>query len=253
MVESDPGKRLGLAERRGNDGWVYPDLVVEVAGPLACFTRPELKVERVSYPVMTPSAASGVLEAIYWKPEFHYVIRAIEVLRPIEWTSIRRNEVKSAISAAEVAALRKDPRRRYDVEGDRDQRNTMLLRDVAYRIRAQVKPAAHSQGESPAKYREQLRRRVDKGACFSQPFLGCREFSCAFGPATDAPTIDRDEELGVMLHSIIYPKRGQGGGEKYRWFRAQLVNGVLKVPAKPLDDSHVALPGIGARTSARGK
>ncbi|MFE7300619.1 type I-C CRISPR-associated protein Cas5c [Streptomyces sp. NPDC057579] len=251
-VESDTRKRGSIAERRGNGGWVYPDLVVEVASPLACFTRPELKVERVSYPVMTPSAASGVLEAIYWKPEFQYAVRAIEVLKPIEWTSIRRNEVKSAISAAEVAALRKDPRRRYDVEGDRDQRNTMLLRDVAYRIRAQIRTVAQAKGASPAKYRDQLRRRVDKGACFSQPFLGCREFSCSFGPATDTPTIDRDEELGVMLHSIIYPKRGQGGGERYRWFRAQLVNGVLEVPTKPLDDGEVALPGTGARTSVRG-
>ncbi|MFC9742688.1 type I-C CRISPR-associated protein Cas5c [Streptomyces noursei] len=227
--------------------------MVEVAGPLACFTRPELKVERVSYPMMTPSAASGVLEAIYWKPEFRYVVRAIEVLRPIEWTSVRRNEVKSAISAAEVAALRKDPRRRYDVEGDRDQRNTMLLRDVAYRIRAQIRPVPQGKSASapPAKYRDQLRRRVDKGACFSQPFLGCREFSCSFGPATDAPAIERDEELGVMLHSIIYPKQGERGGERYRWFRAQLLNGVLAVPERPLDDGQVSLPGAGAHASTR--
>ncbi|MFE7319033.1 type I-C CRISPR-associated protein Cas5c [Streptomyces sp. NPDC057555] len=252
-METDARRRRSVVERRGNDGWVYPDLVVEVAGPLACFTRPELKVERVSYPVMTPSAASGVLEAIYWKPEFRYVVRAIEVLRPIEWTSIRRNEVKSAISAAEVAALRKDSRRRYDVEDDRDQRNTMLLRDVAYRIRAQIRPASQTKGVSPAKYRDQLRRRVDKGACFSQPFLGCREFSCSYGPATDAPPVERDEELGVMLHSIVYPKQGERGGERYRWFRAQLLNGVLAVPERPLDDGQVALPGAGARASSRGR
>ena len=229
----------GRVERRGNDGWVFPDLVVEVAGPLACFTRPELKVERVSYPMMSPSAAVGVLEAIFWKPEFHYVVRAIEVLAPIEWTSIRRNEVKSVITASEVAALRKDPRRRYDVETDRDQRNSMLLRDVHYRIRAQVVLTERGQGGREEKYREQLRRRVDKGACFAQPFLGCREFSASFGPQTDATPVARDEDLGVMLHSITYPA---SGGEQYRWFHAQLRQGVLKVPLKPLGASEVAMP-----------
>ncbi|GAQ51233.1 type I-C CRISPR-associated protein Cas5c [Streptomyces acidiscabies] len=232
-----------LAERRGNDGWVFPDLVVEVSGPLACFTRPELKVERVSYPVMSPSAAVGLLETIFWKPEFAYVVRAIEVLAPIEWMSVRRNEVKSVISPGEVAALRKDPQRRYDVETDRDQRNSMLLRDVHYRIRTQVVLTQRGSGERVEKYREQLRRRVDKGACFAQPFLGCREFSASFGPQTDAVPIDRDEELGVMLHSIVYP---DSGGEKYRWFRAQLRRGILKVPLKPLGVNEVAMPASSA-------
>ncbi|MFE2498828.1 type I-C CRISPR-associated protein Cas5c [Streptomyces scopuliridis] len=242
--------RSGPAERRGNGGWVFPDLVVEVAGPLACFTRPELKVERVSYPVMTPSAAVGVLESIFWKPEFRYVITAIEVLRPVEWSSVRRNEVKSVVSAGEVAALRKDPRRRYDVERDRDQRNAMLLRDVAYRIRAQIVLASHASGVAQEKYREQLRRRVDKGACFSQPFLGCREFSCDFRPATGLRPIDRDEELGVMLHSIVRPK---SGGEEYRWFRAQLHGGVMEVPLQPLGPQQVAMPASGWRADAQGR
>lgn len=226
-------------ERRGNDGWVFPDLVVEVAGPLACFTRPELKVERVSYPVMGPSAAVGVLEAIFWKPEFQYVVRSIEVLAPIEWTAVRRNEVKSVITAGEVAALRRDPGRRYDVERDRDQRNSMLLRDVNYRIRTQVVLTERGQGGREEKYREQLRRRVDKGACFAQPFLGCREFSASFGPQTDTAPIKRDEDLGVMLHSIGYPT---SGGEEYRWFHAQLHQGVLQVPLRPLGAGEVVMP-----------
>jgi CRISPR-associated protein Cas5d len=217
---------------------VFPDLVVEVAGPLACFTRPELKVERVSYPVMSPSAAVGVLSSIFGKPEFRYVIRAIEVLRPIEWMSIRRNEVKSVITAGEVAALRKDPRRRYDVEKDRDQRNSMLLRDVHYRIRAQVELTERGRGMREEKYREQLRRRVDKGACFTEPFLGCREFSASFGPMSDARPIERDEDLGVMLHSIV-PL--ESGGEQYRWFHAQLRQGVLTVNP-PLAPGEVAMP-----------
>ncbi|WP_232544408.1 type I-C CRISPR-associated protein Cas5c [Streptomyces buecherae] len=212
---------------------------MEVAGALACFTRPELKVERVSYPVISPSAAVGLLEAIFWKPEFRYAVTAIEVLKPIEWISVRRNEVKSVVTAQEVAALRRQPGRRYDVEKDRDQRNALLLRDVAYRIRAQIVMADHARGVPEEKYREQMRRRVDKGACFSQPFLGCREFSASFGPATEAVPIGRDEELGVMLHSIVYRK---DGGEEYRWFHAQLHQGVMEVPMVPLGVDQVAMP-----------
>lgn len=107
-------------------------------GDAACFTRPELKTERVSYPLMTPSAARGVLEAIFWKPQFHYVVRKIEVLRPVSWMRVRRNEVKSVISAQEVKKLQADRRHRYDVEADRDQRSTLALRDVRYRIHAQI-------------------------------------------------------------------------------------------------------------------
>ncbi|MET8540020.1 type I-C CRISPR-associated protein Cas5c [Kitasatospora sp. NPDC004799] len=227
-----------LARRRGNQGWVFPDLVVEVWGPLACFTRPELKSERVSYPVMTPSAAAGVLEAIYWKPEFRYVVRAIEVLKPIRWMQVRRNEVKSIVTAKKVQELQTTPGARYDVEEDRDQRNTMALTDVAYRIRAQIVVAGHA-GAPEQKFREQLRRRVDRGACFSQPFLGCREFSASFGPASQAPVlVERSEELGVMLHSIAYTPKG----ERYRWFRARLERGVMDVPDKPLSAGSVAMP-----------
>ncbi|WP_370084278.1 type I-C CRISPR-associated protein Cas5c [Streptacidiphilus sp. MAP12-16] len=235
---------------RGNGGWPFPALVVEVAGPMACFTRPELKVERVSYPVITPSAAVGVLEAIFWKPEFRYVVTRIEVLRRIEWMSVRRNEVKSVISATEVAALRRDPRRRYDVEGDRDQRNTMALKDVAYRIHAQVLLAPHAT-TTEEKYREQLRRRVERGACFSEPFLGCREFSAAFRPASpDLAPIERTEELGVMLHSIAHTA---DGAEQYRWFRARLVDGVMEVPLNPLGQDEVAMPAAPWRADAQGR
>ncbi|MFE3430407.1 type I-C CRISPR-associated protein Cas5c [Streptomyces sp. NPDC059171] len=232
--------------RRGNEGWVYPDLVVEVWGEAACFTRPELKTERVSYQVMTPSAARGVLEAIFWRPQFRYVVRKIEVLRPVTWLRVRRNEVKSVITAQDVKKLQTDRRHRYDVERDRDQRSTLALRDVRYRIHAQivVSPEALAGSEkyppvSEEKYREQLRRRVERGACFSQPFLGCREFTASFGKAD--PQQQRasfDEELGVMLHSIEYGPQG----ERYRWFRASVVDGVLEVPEEPLPDKAVAMP-----------
>ena len=144
-----------------NSHYPHPPLVVQVEGPLACFTRPELKTERVSYPVMTASAARGVLEAIYWKPEFDYVITAIEVLRPIRWASVRRNEVTSMVTLDWVRGAMADPAQRFDAEADRDQRNTVFLRDVAYRIHAQVRPRPHA-GFPEAAYREQFRRRVDR-------------------------------------------------------------------------------------------
>ncbi|MFF2722128.1 type I-C CRISPR-associated protein Cas5c [Streptomyces sp. NPDC058011] len=240
--------------RRGNEGWVYPDLVVEVWGEAACFTRPELKTERVSYQVMTPSAARGVLEAIFWRPQFRYVVRKIEVLRPVTWLRVRRNEVKSVITAQDVKKLQTDRRHRYDVERDRDQRSTLALRDVRYRIHAQivVSPEALAGSEkyppvSEEKYREQLRRRVERGACFSQPFLGCREFTASFGKADPRQRrVPFDEELGVMLHSIEYGPRG----ERYRWFRASVVDGVLEVPGEPLPDKAVAMPLTAWRADA---
>ncbi|WP_280380485.1 type I-C CRISPR-associated protein Cas5c [Nocardia wallacei] len=225
-----------------------PPLVVEVSGDYACFTRPEMKAERFSYEVMTPSAARGVLEAIYWKPEFDYVVTKIEVLKPIRWFSIRRNEVKSTVSDDWVRRARTDPSLRYDVETDRDQRNTVGLRDVAYRIYAQVQLRAHATKTEIA-YRDQFRRRVDKGACFSQPFLGAREFSARFGkPTTAQPISDpqgKRKDLGVMLHSIGYHRDGT---ETYRWFHAELYNGVLHVPPQGME-----LPTAGSAGRSRGR
>jgi CRISPR-associated protein Cas5d len=198
---------------------------VEVEGPYACFTRPELKTERVSYPVMTPSAAKGVLEAIYWKPEFDYVITAIEVLSQIRWASVRRNEITSMVTLDWVRAAMADPSQRFDAAADRDQRNTVFLRDAAYRIRAQVRPRPHA-GCPEATYREQFRRRLDRGACFSQPFLGTRECSATFTKQTSRAPISHTDDLGLMLHSIVYT----GGHESYRWFHARLEAGILQVP-----------------------
>ena len=216
----------------------HPPVTVDVEGPLACFTRPELKTERVSYPVMTPSAARGVLEAIYWKPEFDYVITAIEVLRPIRWASIRRNEVTSTITLDWVRGAMADPAQRFDAAADRDQRNTVFLRDVAYRIHAQVRPRPHARCPEAA-YRDQFRRRVDRGACFSQPFLGTRECSAAFAKSTSRTPIPNTEDLGVMLHSIGY----SGAGETYRWFRARLDSGVLHVPEHGFELATAGSPG----------
>lgn len=208
----------------------YPPLVVEVSGSYACFTRPEMKSERVSYPVVTPTAAVGILEAIYWKPEFDYVITSVEVLEPIQWASVRRNEVNSMITLDWVRKAMANATLRYDVETDRDQRNTVFLRDVAYRIHAQIRRRPHAD-KPEAAYRDQFRRRVDKGACFSQPFLGVRECSARFGKPTGRKPAPVSEDLGVMLHTIRYSDTG----ETYTWFPARLVDGVMEVPEQGID------------------
>ncbi|MER6950453.1 type I-C CRISPR-associated protein Cas5c [Nonomuraea sp. NPDC000554] len=214
---------------------------MEVEAPYACFTRPEFKTERMSYPVMTPSAAKGVLEAIFWKPEFSYQIERIDVLEPIRWASFRRNEVSSMLTLAWVREAMTDTTVRFDAEADRDQRNMVCLRKVAYRIHAQVRLRQHAT-DPEAKYRDQFRRRVERGACFSQPFLGVREFSASFHPKTDREPIPHDEVLGVMLHSIGY----RPDGESYRWFHAELQQGVLMIPREGAE-----LPGAGTRTGGR--
>ena len=222
-------------------GSAHPPLVVEVEGSYASFTRPELKTERVSYPVMTPSAARGVLEAIFWRPEFSWRVLAIEVLKPIQWFSVRRNEVSSTLSLDWVRKAARDHGHRFDAEADRDQRNSVCLRDVAYRIYAQVRTKAHANAPE-AKYRDQFRRRVERGACYSQPFLGTREFSADFRPRTSRKPIPQSEDLGVMLHSIEYAE----GREAYRWFRALLVDGVLEIPAEGLSAAAVLGEPVGA-------
>ena len=135
-----------------------PPLEVKVWGEYACFTRPEMKVERVSYPVMSPSAARGVLEAIFGDPEFRWLVREIAILKDIKFFSIVRNEVGSKAPAS-------PPGRSYYSDVDRQQRHTLALRDVAYIIRADIALTGRGAGEHPAKYRDQFRRRVERGAC----------------------------------------------------------------------------------------
>ncbi|MFC4912980.1 type I-C CRISPR-associated protein Cas5c [Actinomadura gamaensis] len=199
---------------------------MELEGPLACFTRPEFKTERLSYPVMTPSAAKGILEAIFWKPQFQYQIQRIEVLKPVKWFHVRRNEVESMLTLDWVRRAMADKTVRFDVEEFRDQRNMVCLRDVAYRIFAQVKMAPEADG-TDAKYRDMFRRRVERGASYSHPFLGTREFSVSrFGKPSGRPPWRGSEKIGAMLHSIEYSE----SGESYTWFDAQLKNGVLEIP-----------------------
>jgi CRISPR-associated protein Cas5d len=188
-----------------------------------------MKVERVSYPVMTPSAARGILEAIFWRPEFIWRIEEIRVLKPIEYFSILRNEVNSRQSERTAAGWA-----RFgggcDASADRAQRHTLALRKVDYVIQAQVE-LRPDVTDDVAKYRDQFRRRVDGGRCFATPYLGCREFSACFGPATGAEQpIDLDEDLGPMLLDLEYGPGGPGHARP-RFFEARLERGVLRVPA----------------------
>jgi CRISPR-associated protein Cas5d len=206
-----------------------PSLAVRVWGDFACFTRPEMKVERVTYPIMTPSAARGVLEAIFWKPEFTWRVEEIWVLKPIEYYSILRNEVNSRQSERVAAAW---PRSggSYDAAADRAQRHTLALRCVEYVIKAQAE-LRPDVDEDPAKFRDQFRRRVNEGRCFAIPYLGCREFSAAFGPvAGNEQPIGRTEDLGPMLREIEYDGDGSGRGQPH-FFEAKLEAGILHVPS----------------------
>ncbi len=211
-------------EKPGVNSW----LAVKVWGDLACFTRPEMKVERVSYPVMTPSAARGILEAIFWKPEFHWQVRQIEVLRPIRYFSILRNEVNNTIAISTVRGWAKNGGGYY-ADQDRAQRHTLALRDVAYIIRAEQILSPHARDIHPAKYRDQFRRRVEKGQCHHRPCLGCREFAAQFAPvgSNDRP-IRHSEDLGRMLFDLSYSPDGNTGNPIF--FSARLENGILAVP-----------------------
>lgn len=205
-------------------------LEVRVWGDFACFTRPEMKVERVSYPVMTPSAARGVLEAIFWKPEFAWRVEEIRVLKPVQYFSILRNEVNSRASERSARGWSASGGSGgYDATADRSQRHTLALRDVAYVISAsvEVRPGVE---DDPAKYRDQFRRRVSDGRCFAAPYLGCREFSASFGEPIDGEgPIDWTEDLGPMLLDIEYDSDGSGRGRP-RFFNCRVEGGVLAIP-----------------------
>jgi CRISPR-associated protein Cas5d len=205
-------------------------LEVRVWGEFACFTRPEMKVERVSYPVMTPSAARGVLEAIFWKPEFTWRVAEIGVLKPVQYFSMLRNEVNSRASERVAAGWRSaGGSGGYDASSDRAQRHTLGLRDVAYTIAADIvlRPGVE---DDPAKFRDQFRRRVRDGRCFATPYLGCREFSASFAePSSAERPIEWTEDLGTMMFDINYATDGSGRGTP-RFFEARVESGVLRVP-----------------------
>jgi len=202
-----------------------------VSGDHACFTRPEMKVERVSYDVMTPSAARGILEAIYWKPAMRWIVEAVHVLKPIRFQSIRRNEVAHKVP---VGAIRRAKNAR-SLEGlaltaghERQQRASTVLVNVAYVIAARFelteKPGADG---NAGKHLDVFSRRARKGQCFHQPCLGTREFPARFSllEAATLPPIDENRDLGFMLWDIDH-----AGDRASLFFRAKLEKGIMTVP-----------------------
>lgn len=216
-----------------------PSFCLEVSGPFACFTRPEMKVERVSYEVMTPSSARSVFEAILWKPAIRWRVHRIEVLRPIRWMNLRRNEVSAVVSTRNVqqAMTAGKGNLGLNIEDERQQRATLLLRDVAYRIHAQMESVTDEARGNPGKYIDMFTRRANKGQCVNQPYLGCREFAADFRLVDNAPNatsatpataaIAETRELGWMLHDLdfTHPTDPQP-----RFFNARMQAGVVDVP-----------------------
>jgi CRISPR-associated protein Cas5d len=229
---------------------VYTDkeFCLEVWGPWACFTRPEFKVERVSYDVITPSSARAIYEAIFWKPAIRWQVTRIDVLNPIKWTNIKRNEVGAVASARSLAPI--------SSEEKRQQKNALILKDVHYRIYAKLvfipqkdrvtensmnpgideeeADMLHS-NENPGKYNAMFERRASKGQCFNQPYLGCREFTASFklvnpdDPNLQKP-IDDTKDLGYMLYDMDFA--GNDKDPEAMFYRAIMNNGTIMVPEK---------------------
>lgn len=216
---------------------------LHIWGEYACFTRPEMKVERVSYDVITPSAARGILSAIHWKPAMNWVIDKIHVLNPIRFESVRRNELGGKISVSSVngAIKRKSVQGLYTlIEDDRQQRAATVLRDVAYIIEAhiQLNHAFIAQSERPedeniTKHLEIFTRRARNGQCFQQPCMGVREFPANFAlieegeplPASQLAENERNRDLGWMLHDIDFAH-----GNTPHFFRAEMKEGIITIP-----------------------
>lgn len=228
---------------------------LEVSGPYACFTRPEMKVERVSYDVITPSAARAVFEAILWKPAIRWHVKKIEVLAPIRWISARRNEVGKVASARSQGIF---------IEVERQQRAGLFLRDVQYRLHAEfefIPPHERSKvynpvpdylvdtqeveylrkpderkDETQAKYAAMFERRAKKGQCFNQPYLGCREFSANFrlvdSQTDQVAPICETRELGWMLYDLDFSNPLD---PRPMFFRAKMENGVINTDRKEVD------------------
>lgn len=219
------------------------EFCLEVWGPMACFTRPELKVERVSYDVITPSASRAIFEAIFWKPAIHWQVTKIEVLNDIHWMSVRRNEVGAVAGKTPIY-----------IEDKRQQKNTMMLRDVRYRIWAKLEfiPKRKRAGqlnlfdnaephndENPAKYYAMFKRRAGKGQCFTQPYLGTRECTASFrlvNPETEtlAAPISESHDFGIMLYDMDFDSDSKNPPALF--YRVKMEDGVIIVPHKDSEE-----------------
>lgn len=236
---------------------------LEVWGDYACFTRPEMKVERVSYDVMTPSAARAIFEAILWKPAIRWNVVKIEVLNPIKWISVRRNEVGKTVpapTAKQMAGVLGVPMGIF-IEDERQQRAGLFLRDVRYRIHGYfdfISPEHRKENrsalpelwadveeqagivkmdETAAKYAAMFERRAKKGQCFHRPYLGCREFACDFRLINpeEKPTepINETRDLGYMLYDMDFEQDLNNPPPLF--FRAQMEKGVINTDRREVD------------------
>ncbi len=219
------------------------EFCLEVWGPMACFTRPELKVERVSYDVITPSAARAIFEAIFWKPAIHWQVTKIEVLNPIKWTSVRRNEVGAVASKTPIY-----------IEEKRQQKNSLLLQDVRYRLWAKLEfipiqrrkegqtflsCSEERNDENPGKYNAMFERRAKKGQCFNQPYLGTRECAASFrliDPETEvlSAPVSESRDLGIMLYDMDFDANLKNPPAMF--YHARMKDGVIIVPPKDSEE-----------------
>ena len=209
---------------------------LKVWGDYACFTRPEMKAERVSYDMMTPSAARGLLEAIYWHPGMRWVIDRIHVCKPIKFTNIRRNEVKAKISARSVCPVMDGGKGELwlSTPTEIQQRAAMVLQDVCYVIEAHFEMTDKAApGDNPGKFQDIIKRRISRGQAYHQPCFGCREFPAHFAPCAELPTCTepslQDRDLGYMLWDLDY---SDVRNIRPLFFRAHLHNGIMEVPTR---------------------
>lgn len=236
-------------------------ITLKISGDYALFSRPEMKVERVSYDVITPSAARGVLEAIYWKPQIRWIIDEITVLNPIRFTNIRRNEVSSKIpvkGATGANAGMKDPKivPRMAVDQHRQQRASLVLKDVSYVIKAHIAVLDRQMERNGpevaehavvGKHLDMFKRRARKGQAFHHPYFGCREFPVDFElleNENELPTphadLSGEKDLGYMLHDIEFDQERATKKVKSttpHFFRAHMADGIIQVPQLPFSIS----------------
>ncbi|MFI3293674.1 MAG: type I-C CRISPR-associated protein Cas5c [Rikenellaceae bacterium] len=191
---------------------LYNIYIIEVSGELALFTRPEFKVERMSYEVITPSAARAIFEAIYWRPQMRWEIKEIAVLNPISFTHFKRCETAAVAHPAKTEIV---------ADRTRQLRSSVVLRDVKYRISAELIAYDGKQD----KHNAMFKRRAMKGQCFTQPYLGCREFACDWRLIAEGeelqPPIAKTKDLGTMLYDVDFEN------QKPIFFRAEMINGVI--------------------------
>jgi len=232
--------------------------IIEVWGDYACFSRPELKVERFSYPIITPSAARGIFDAIYCKPnkdktqaQFRWQITRIELLAPISYIALRRNEVGSVASVVNLMRWMKEASKAKPILiEEAQQRQTMALKNVRYRLTAEIRPFSGHESKQPS-LESQFIRRAMHGKCFHQPCFGCREFPAYFrylsSMEREAPPINYTQDLGLMLYDVFDLRipNDSSAPPFISVFRAVVRNGVLNIPNYESND--ILKPGVSER------